>query len=211
MVRPKLNKKKLMKNVEPEPADSGIPIPDLPEKFLLMQVRSGSKIRNVLDYALKEFSNYNNVIWNAAGKAVGKAISCAEIFKTKEKNLHQITKIRFIESEKSEKRKKDETTENVEIYHVPEIFIFLAKEVKDTSVPGYQAPDDDGEFLNGQEKKNECKDKKQEAGSNVTRVDAEQFAAMGLKAGQKRPKKEQTKGQTEAPPKKSRKRANDGQ
>ncbi|XP_071857011.1 ribonuclease P protein subunit Rpp25 [Bombus fervidus] len=211
MVRPKLNKKKLMKNVEPEPTDSGIPIPDLPEKCLLMQVRSGSKIRNVLEYALKEFSNYNNVVWNAAGKAVGKAISCAEIFKTKEKNLHQITKIRFIESKESEKRKKDDTAENVEIHHVPEIFILLAKEVKDTSVLGYQAPDDNGEFLNGQETKNECKDKKQEAGSNVTRVDAGQFAAMGLKVGQKRPKKEQTKGQTEAPPKKSRKIANDGQ
>ncbi|XP_050471947.1 ribonuclease P protein subunit p25-like protein [Bombus huntii] len=210
MVRPKLNKKKWMQNMEPEPTDSGIPIPDLPEKFLLMQVRSGSKIRNVLDYALKEFSNYNNVVWNAVGKAVGKAISCAEIFKTKEKDLHQITKIRFIQSKESEKRKENETAENVQIYHVPEIFILLAKEVKDTSVPGYQAPGDNGEFLNGQEMKNECKGKKQEAGSNVTRVDAGEFAAMGLKAGQKRPKKEQTKGQTEAPPKKSRKRANDG-
>ncbi|XP_003394231.2 ribonuclease P protein subunit p25-like protein [Bombus terrestris] len=210
MVRPKLNKKKGMKNVEPEPTDSGIPIPDLPEKFLLMQVRSGSKIRNVLDYALKEFSNYNNVVWNAVGKAVGKAISCAEIFKTKEKNLHQITKIRFIQSKESKKRKENETAENVQIYHVPEIFILLAKEVKDTSVPGYQAPDDNGEFLNDQEMKNECKGKKQEAGSNVTRVDAGEFAAMGLRTGQKRPKKEQTKGQTGTPPKKSRKRANDG-
>lgn len=79
-----------------------------------------------------------------------------------------------------------------------------------TLMYSYQAPGDNGEFLNGQETKTECEGKKQEAGSNVTRVDAGEFAAMGLRTGQKRPKKEQTKGKTEAPPKKSRKRANDG-
>lgn len=44
MVRPKLNKKKWMNNVEPEPTDSGIPIPDLPEKILLMQVNVEIKV-----------------------------------------------------------------------------------------------------------------------------------------------------------------------
>lgn len=48
MVRPKLDKKKLMKNVEPEPTDSGIPIPDLPEKFLLMQVNVEIKVHKRL-------------------------------------------------------------------------------------------------------------------------------------------------------------------
>lgn len=48
MVRPKLNKKKGMKNVEPEPTDSGIPIPDLPEKFLLMQVNVEMKVHKRL-------------------------------------------------------------------------------------------------------------------------------------------------------------------
>lgn len=38
MVRPKSKRNKWMKNVEPEPTDPGIPIPNLTEKFLLMRV-----------------------------------------------------------------------------------------------------------------------------------------------------------------------------
>ncbi|CAD1470517.1 unnamed protein product, partial [Heterotrigona itama] len=200
MVRPKSKKKKWMRNVEPESTDPGIPIPNLTEKFLLMRVRSGTKIRNVLGYALKEFSNYDSVVWTATGHGVGKAISCAELFKKKQEGLHQITNIRFVESKKSKEKKESETDENVKVRHVPEIHILLAKEVKDTSVPGYQAPGNNGEFLDDEEMKNESKSKKQEAGNNVTRIDAEEFAAMGLRTGQKRSKKEQQ--QTEAPPKK---------
>lgn len=48
MVRPKLNKKKWMQDMEPEPTDSGIPIPDLPEKFLLMQVNVEIKVHKRL-------------------------------------------------------------------------------------------------------------------------------------------------------------------
>ncbi|KOX68435.1 Ribonuclease P protein subunit p25-like protein [Melipona quadrifasciata] len=202
MVRSKSKRKKWMKNVEPEPIDPGIPIPNLTEKFLLMRVRSGTKIRNVLGYALKEFSNYDSVVWTATGHGVGKAISCAELFKKKQEGLHQITNIRFVESKKSKEKKENETDENVKVRHVPEIHILLAKEVKDTSVPGYQAPGDNGEFLDDEEMKNESTSKKQEAGNNVTRIDAEEFAAMGLRTGQKRSKKEQ---QTEAPPKRRRK------
>lgn len=70
----------------------------------------------------------------------------------------------------------------------------------------YQAPGDNGEFLDDKEMKNESKSKKQEAGNNVTHIDAQEFTAMGLRTGQKRSKKEQ---QTEAPPKKNKKREND--
>lgn len=61
------------------------------------QVKSGTKIRNVLGYALKEFENYNSVVWTAAGHGIGKAISCAELFKRKHEGLHQITKLRYVE------------------------------------------------------------------------------------------------------------------
>ncbi|XP_034182543.1 ribonuclease P protein subunit Rpp25 [Osmia lignaria lignaria] len=200
MGKSKLKRKKWTKNLKDEPKDSGVPIPNLPEKFLLMRVKSGTKIRNVLGYALKEFSKYNNVVWTAAGQGIGKAISCAEIFKKKQENLHQITKLRYVESTKSITEKKGDL--NVETRHVPEIHILLAKEIKDTSEPGYQAPDDCGEFLNDEDVKNNKKDRRQEAG-NMSCIDAEEFAAMGLRTGQKRPKKEQ---QAEAPPKKNKKR-----
>lgn len=54
--------------------------------------------------------------------------------------------------------------------------------------------------------KNGEKEKKEEIGNNLSCIDAEEFAAMGLRTGQKRSKKEY---QTEAPPKKNKKREND--
>lgn len=201
MGRSKAKKRKWMKNLESEPEDHGIPIPDLPEKFLLMHVKSGTKIRNVLGYALKEFSNYDSVVWTAAGHGIGKAVSCAELFKRKQGGLHQITKLRYVESKESKKRSKNEASET---YHVPEIHILLTKEVKDTSEPGYQAPGDNGEFLNDQETKNKGENGRQKAG--MTCIDTEEFAVMGLRTGQKRPKKEQ---QTETPSKRNRKSRND--
>lgn len=203
MGKSKSKRKKWTKNITDEPTESTIPIPNLPEKFLLMRVKTGTKIRNVLGYALKEFSKYNNVIWTAAGHGIGKAISCAEIFKKKQGNLHQITKLRYVESEKSKTERKGDL--NAENRHVPEIHILLAKDIKDTSVPGYQAPDDCGEFMNNEDAKNKRKYVRQEAG-NTSCIDAEEFAAMGLRTGQKRPKKEQ---QAEAPPKKNKRREKD--
>lgn len=94
---------------------------------------------------------------------------------------------------------------NAENRHVPEIHILLAKEIKDTSEPGYQAPDDCGEFVNNEDAKDKKKNTRQEAG-NTSCIDAEEFAAMGLRTGQKRPKREQ---QTEAPPKKNKRREKD--
>ncbi|XP_053988757.1 ribonuclease P protein subunit p25-like protein [Hylaeus volcanicus] len=201
MGRSNLKKKKWTKNLEEEPNDSGVPIPNLPNKFLLMRVKSGTKIRNVLGHALKEFPNYGCVVWTSAGQGIGKAISCAELFKKKQEGLHQITNLRYVQSEKSKAEDKLET--KTETRHVAEIHILLTKEVKDTTVPSYQAPDDRGEFVNGEEMKNKKKGRKQEAGGgNVTCIDAEEFAAMGLRTGQKRPKKEQ---QTGMPPRKSKK------
>lgn len=63
----------------------------------IFQVKSGTKIRNVLGYALKEFVNYNCIVWTAAGHGIGKAISCAELFKKKQESLHQITRLRYVE------------------------------------------------------------------------------------------------------------------
>ncbi|XP_043258503.1 ribonuclease P protein subunit p25-like protein [Colletes gigas] len=203
MGRSKLKRKKWTKNLEDEPVDSGVPIPNLPAKFLLMHVKSGTKIRNVLGHALKEFPNYGSVVWTAAGQGVGKAISCAELFKKKHEGLHQITRLRYVRSKKSEAENKNGA--NTDTRHVPEIHILLAKEIKDTSESGYQAPDDRGEFVNDEEMKNTRKGRGHEAGGNVTCIDAEEFAAMGLRIGQKRPKKEQ---QAEAPPRKNKKRRN---
>ena len=53
-------------------------------------------MRNVLKYAIEHFPNHGTIIWSAAGSGIGRAISCAEIFKKKHPDLHQVTKLRYI-------------------------------------------------------------------------------------------------------------------
>ncbi|XP_047367388.1 ribonuclease P protein subunit p25 [Vespa velutina] len=73
-----------------------IPFKNLPKEFLLMRVKNGTKIRNVLGYAIKEFTNHECIVWTGVGQAVGKVISCSELFKTIYKGLHQVTKLRYV-------------------------------------------------------------------------------------------------------------------
>lgn len=189
-----------------------IPIPNLPNNFLWMRVNSGTKIRNVLGYALKEFPNHQCIVWTGIGKGVGKSISCAQLFKIKHEGLHQITKLRYVVSKRSKEKMKD-IKEKARV--IPEIHIFLSKIIKDVTEPGYQAPDDPGKF-NLQEDTNQIKtgykgkinssagdSNNSSSSSTITSIDAEKFAAMGLRTGQKRPKREQ---QSLAPPKKNKKK-----
>ncbi|KRT81061.1 hypothetical protein AMK59_5203 [Oryctes borbonicus] len=82
------------KNVEEPLIKENIPINELPENFLWMQVRGGSKIRNLLSLAMEVFSEKQYVVWTGFGQSVGKAITCAEIMKREYKQpLHQITRI----------------------------------------------------------------------------------------------------------------------
>lgn len=123
-----------------ESTNTKVPIHNLPEKFLWMHVKSGTKIRNVLGYAMKEFPSYNSIIWTGTGNGIAKTISCAEIFKRKYENLHQVTKLCYVSSEKS----KEDT---VKAHRIPEVHILLTKDIKDTTELGYQAPGDSGRFL----------------------------------------------------------------
>ncbi|XP_014489176.1 PREDICTED: ribonuclease P protein subunit p25-like protein [Dinoponera quadriceps] len=179
-----------LKLVEPreEPTDTEsttIPIKNLPEKFICMHVKSGTKIRNVLAYALKEFPNNNSVVWTGVGQAIGKTISCAELFKRKHEGLHQVTKLRY--TKRSVKSKEDATDEtHSDTYQVPEIHILLTKNIEDTTELGYQAPGDCGNFP--ENKANSETSAETENASCTTRNDIKEFSAMGLKIGQKRSK-----------------------
>lgn len=98
MTRSKLKKKwKSLGETQLNDEDNNAVIKGLPKKFIWMKVNSGTKIRNVLGYALKSFSEFGCIMWTAAGQGIGKAISCVEIFKRNNPGLHQITKLRYIE------------------------------------------------------------------------------------------------------------------
>lgn len=82
------------RNVEEPLERDRIPIPDLPANFLWMQVRGGSKIRNLVSHALAEYKGAKVVVWTGFGQAVGKTITCAEIMKRESGNtLYQITRL----------------------------------------------------------------------------------------------------------------------
>ncbi|XP_063972412.1 ribonuclease P protein subunit p25-like protein [Diachasmimorpha longicaudata] len=153
-------------------------IKNLPDKLLRMRVKSGTKIRNVFNYSIKEFSKYEGVLWSGAGQAVGKVISCVEMFKREFKGLHQITKLHYIESKNNS---KDEGNHR----YVPEIHICLSKNQFNSSELGYQGPDDNSIFQASFQ--NEC-DQGQGNSSIISGVAAEEFAKMGLRTGQKRPR-----------------------
>ncbi|XP_032679678.1 ribonuclease P protein subunit p25-like protein [Odontomachus brunneus] len=187
MGRSKLKKKLKLEESGERSTDTEsttIPIKNLPEKFICMHVKSGTKIRNVLGYALKEFPNYNSVVWTGVGQAIGKTISCVELFKRKHEGLHQVTKLRYT---KRSKKSKENVTD--EIHQVPEIHILLTKNIKDTTELGYQAPGDCANFSEEKDAVNSKASIKVE-GVNyyAPRNDMKQFAAMGLKIKQKRPR-----------------------
>lgn len=142
------------KNVEEELTRDKIPIPDLPNNFIWMQVHGGSKIRNLLDVALKGFVDQGAVVWTGSGAAISKTISCAEILKRKHK-AHQITKISYRKYEEFWEPLLEELDDLVVIRDEPIIHILLSKEPLNTQELGYQAPGEiDSSFKVAYEKHN---------------------------------------------------------
>jgi ribonuclease P/MRP protein subunit RPP25 len=84
------------RNVEEELSKDEIPIEKLPENFLWMHVKGGTKVPNVIDFAKKALQNgeYKTIVWSGSGGGVSKTISCAEIMK-RDFNLHQVTRLAY--------------------------------------------------------------------------------------------------------------------
>lgn len=84
------------KNFEEELTKDRIPIEGLPNEFLWMHVKGGTKVSNVVERAEKalESGEFRSIVWSGSGGGVAKTISCAEIIKRKFK-VHQVTKIMY--------------------------------------------------------------------------------------------------------------------
>ncbi|KAI4481745.1 hypothetical protein M0804_009266 [Polistes exclamans] len=179
-----------IKKDEDSVENKDLPFTKLPAKYILMRVNSGTKIENVLRYALEEFPKFKNIIWCGIGKAVYKVISCSEIFKIKNPGLYQINKLRYVVAK----------TKEGDNQSVPEIHILLSKEAQDTTELGYQAPGDSGQFnLQGNanstepdfidldlDKSNTSED---DNNSNAINIDSETSSTMEVKFGKKRSNK----------------------
>uniref|UniRef100_A0A665TD29 Ribonuclease P/MRP 25 subunit-like n=1 Tax=Echeneis naucrates TaxID=173247 RepID=A0A665TD29_ECHNA len=118
------------------------PFPGLPPDTPEVRVKDGSKIRNLLRYALSRMEGGVAIIFTASGKGVSKAITCAEIVKRQVKGLHQLTKLLY--STVVEVWEPLEPTAGLDSLTVsrnlPAIWILLSLEPLDISQPGYQAP-----------------------------------------------------------------------
>ncbi|XP_005004125.1 ribonuclease P protein subunit p25-like protein [Cavia porcellus] len=120
------------------------PMPQLPPDTLEMRVRDGSKIRNLLGLALGrlEGGSARHVVFSGSGRAAGKAVSCAEIVKRRVPGLHQLTKLRFLQTEDSWVPTSPDTgLDPLTVRrHVPAVWVLLSRDPLDPSECGYQPP-----------------------------------------------------------------------
>lgn len=121
-----------------------LPFPNVPADITHMKVKLGSRIRNLMSYAMAkmESDTVRQILFSATGKAVGKAITCVEIMKRRLKGLHQINKIFFWQIEEIwEPIVPEAGLESLTVKrNLPAMCVLLSKDDLDTQEPGYQAP-----------------------------------------------------------------------
>lgn len=108
-----------------------------------MNVKAGSKIRNLIAFALQKFQDSTNkqIVWGGLGsQAITKVITCAEIIKRKIKNLHQVNDIRFKRIEEYWEPKTGNLERLKVNRDVPRMTILLSKDPLSPSLNGYQGP-----------------------------------------------------------------------
>ncbi|XP_058838234.1 ribonuclease P protein subunit p25-like protein isoform X2 [Topomyia yanbarensis] len=127
------------KNVEEELSKEQIPIEGLPERFLWMHVKGGSRIFNLVDYAKNalETGEYRSMVWSGSGGGTGKTISCAEIMK-KDFELHQLTRVCYSKVEEYWDPQQEGLEQIVATRKIPTIHILLSLDEIDPKTTGYQ-------------------------------------------------------------------------
>uniref|UniRef100_A0A3B3RKA2 Ribonuclease P and MRP subunit p25 n=1 Tax=Paramormyrops kingsleyae TaxID=1676925 RepID=A0A3B3RKA2_9TELE len=125
------------------------PFPDLPAGVLEMRVKEGSKIHNLMGFALARVQGeqgtgggVRQLVFVGSGRAVTKTITCAEILKRRVEGLHQLTKVQQkMVHEVWEGSQDGAAKAGVTVHRtVPAISILLSKDPLDPQEPGYQPP-----------------------------------------------------------------------
>lgn len=130
-----------------EDEEKSLPFKDLHPHVAQMRVKEGSKIRNLVGYALSYMKSEGTrqIIFGAYGRAVTKAITCAEILKRQVAGLHQITKIQYKTLQEVWEQKGPVIKNPVPCLTVykncPSIYILLSKYPLDPQEDGYQPPE----------------------------------------------------------------------
>ncbi|RNA09824.1 ribonuclease P subunit p25 [Brachionus plicatilis] len=112
----------------------------LDSNVIHMNVKTGSKVANLVNYAIKQFEedSLNQITWNGTGDALNKVVACAEIMKKKIKNLYQINKIGFARTEEQWKSNLENLRDIRIVREIPRICIIISKTPLDPNESGYQ-------------------------------------------------------------------------
>uniref|UniRef100_A0A1A7Y307 Ribonuclease P/MRP 25kDa subunit n=1 Tax=Iconisemion striatum TaxID=60296 RepID=A0A1A7Y307_9TELE len=134
--------------------ESPCPFPGLPSGVLEMRVKEGSKIRNLMGFAMARMqgekagsgegassAGLRQVVFTGSGRAVTKTITCAEIMKRKVGCLHQLTKLQYKVVKEVWESNQGDASEMTVHRTVPSISILLSKDPLDPQEPGYQPPE----------------------------------------------------------------------
>ncbi|XP_028295586.1 ribonuclease P protein subunit p25-like [Gouania willdenowi] len=141
------------KKVSRTEEDSPCPFPGLASGVLEMRVKEGSKIRNLMGFAMARVQGektvngecvsgggLRQVVFTGSGRAVTKTITCAEIMKRKVGCLHQLTKLQY-KVMKEVWGSTEGGGSGMTVHRtVPSISILLSKDPLDPKEPGYQPP-----------------------------------------------------------------------
>uniref|UniRef100_A0ABM5EXH6 Ribonuclease P protein subunit p25 n=1 Tax=Pogona vitticeps TaxID=103695 RepID=A0ABM5EXH6_9SAUR len=127
--------------------ESSVPFLDLPSNVVEMKVKEGSKIRNLMGFAMgrMELADTRQIVFRGYGRAVTKTITCVEIMKRKLGGLHQVTKVQYktlLEVWENSDPQVEGQAEHLTVHkNVPSICILLSKDPLDPNQMGYQPPD----------------------------------------------------------------------
>ncbi|NXG26083.1 RPP25 protein, partial [Grallaria varia] len=124
-----------------------LPFLDLSPDVVEMKVKEGSKIRNLMNFAMAqmELKGSRQIIFSGCGRAITKTITCVEIMKRKLGGLHQVTKVRYktvLEVWENQDLLSDGPAQNLTVHkNVPSICILLSRDPLDPNQMGYQPPE----------------------------------------------------------------------
>ncbi|XP_061451142.1 ribonuclease P protein subunit p25 [Rhineura floridana] len=135
------------RKVKTSEEESPLPFSGLPSDVVEMKVKEGSKIRNLMGFAMGRMAleGTRQIVFSGCGRAVTKTITCVEIMKRKLGGLHQVTKVQYrtlLEVWENKDPQPEGQAQHLTVHkNVPSICILLSKDPLDPNQMGYQPPD----------------------------------------------------------------------
>ncbi|EDW85560.1 uncharacterized protein Dwil_GK23087 [Drosophila willistoni] len=130
-------------NLEQELTINDLPfddfIPKNSKNFLWMQVKGGTKVRNVVEYVHSSLNKgeYRMLVWSGSGGGVIKTISCAEILK-QQQPLYQVTRMAYTDVEEYWKPQINGLEEIIVKRRIPAIHILMSIDKLNENIEGFQ-------------------------------------------------------------------------